>query len=145
MPITRTDGKRRAWGTKPLGSKPPGCTPQTHTHTHTHTRKICELSTHFSGQSCAHTSLPTTCQCTLQWGPIPLLENSDHPTWPSRSAPPHSPLCGFPNQTIPGQQSCLPPGLWFAHPASKATQKGFLPHFLLHLMPRWGSSSTAHS
>lgn len=40
MPVTHTDGKTRAWGAKPHGTKPPGCTcfsPPTHT------QKSCKL------------------------------------------------------------------------------------------------------
>ena len=68
------------------------------THTHTHTRHA-NLGTHIFRQLCINCHCLTHL-CTTQWAPIPLIENSDHPAPPSKSAPLHSLSSWFPKPTF---------------------------------------------
>lgn len=109
-------------------------------------RRYANLVIHFSRQLCEYTSLPNTTQGTLQWAPIPLLANLEHPARLSIPASLHSTSCSLPNPAIYSrQETFLLSGLWFAHPASEATERGSLPVFLLHHRPCWVSPSTLHS
>ena len=118
---------------------------RTRTHTHTHTRHAKAgglwMCTHFSRQLFVNCHCLTH-PCTIQWSPFPLIENSDHPAPPSKSAPLHSPSSWFPNPTFYFRPEKLFPAWIMVCSCSRTIREVFflfscsIPRLLEFLLPQ---------